>query len=156
MSDFSDDKEIDGVELDLFGMPILPIKDRRGRPSYRKSLENQELVTVLRCANWNHERIARYIGCDEKTLRKHFSRELEAGADIVEAEALMVTYRKMRQGNSVATGRILDLADKTQLESPQRRQPAKEQKPQKLGKKEQAVVDARSGHENNGWGSVLQ
>ncbi|WWT40025.1 hypothetical protein [Nostoc phage Nsp-JY10] len=146
----------DAVELDMFGHPYGPIKDRRGRPSYSKSKENQELVTVLRCANWSHERIARYIGCDEKTLRKHFSRELDAGADIVEAEALMVTYRRMRQGNSVATGRILEIADKTQLASPQRKAALKPEKAPKLGKKEQLDVDARQGHQDNDWGNLLQ
>ncbi|WP_411033830.1 hypothetical protein [Shinella sp. BYT-45] len=154
MTDFSASDDDDAVTYDMFGLPMLPIKDRRGRPSYAKSKENQELVTVLRTAGWNQERIARQLGCDVKTLRKYFSRELDAGADIVEAEALMVTYRKMRQGNSVATGRILDLADKAQMALPQRRQPA--EKPVRLGKKEQADVDARSGHENNEWGNLLQ
>ncbi|MBD9571743.1 hypothetical protein [Ensifer sp. ENS08] len=156
MSEKSDLEGEEGLELDLFGKPIAPIKDRRGRPSYAKVAENQELVTVLRCAGWNHERIARYIGCDEKTLRKHFSRELDAGADIVEAEALMVTYKRMRQGNSVATGRILDLADKAQLAAPQRRQPAKDPKPEKLGKKAQLDEDAKTGHQNSDWGNLLQ
>ena len=156
MTEKIDQEAGEAVELDMFGHPVEPIKDRRGRPTYAKSKENQELVTVLRCANWSHERIARYIGCDEKTLRKHFSRELEAGADIVEAEALMVTYRRMRQGNSVATGRILELADKTQIASPQRKAPPKQEKAPKLGKKEQLEVDALHGHQNNDWGNLLQ
>lgn len=155
MSEFSPEETADAVDLDMFGFPLAPIKDRRGRPSYAKSKENQEVVTVLRVAGWPHDRIARYLGCDEKTLRKHFSRELEAGADIVEAEALMVTYRKMRQGNSVATGRILDFAEKVQLAAPHRRQPEKP-KAEKLGKKDQANADAQSAPEGSEWGSLLQ
>jgi len=155
MDEKNDQTDENAVELDLFGRPIEALKDRRGRPSYAKSKENQELVTVLRCANWSHERISRYIGCDEKTLRKHFSRELDAGADIVEAEALMVTYQKMRQGNSVATGRILDLADKAQLATPQRRSvPAP--KAERLGKKAQLEQDAQTGHRDSGWSELLQ
>lgn len=145
-------------DLDLFGKPVLPIKDRRGRPSYAVSKENQEVVTVLRAANWNHERIAGILGCDEKTLRKHFSRELEVGADIVEAEALMVNYRKMRMGNNAATGRVLEMAERKQLEHPQKK-PAAATKPErarKLGKKEQQAADAQVGHQGNEWGNLLQ
>ncbi|MCR9134745.1 MAG: hypothetical protein NXI27_02020 [Alphaproteobacteria bacterium] len=87
-------------DLDLFGQPIRPIKDRRGRPSYGKVAENQQTVAVLRARGWTHERIARYLGYDEKTLRKHFSRELPAGADIVEGQCLEVLFTRMRQGHT--------------------------------------------------------
>lgn len=158
MSGFSSDDGPDEVKVDLFGQPILPIKDRRGRPSYKKSSENQMLVTVLRAANWSHERIARILGCDEKTLRKYFSRELDAGADLVEAETLMVNYQKMRQGNSAAIGRLLDIVGETALASPHapRKSPEKPVKEPKLGKKEQLVEEAHVGHRSTGWSDLLQ
>lgn len=156
MSGFSSDDSADEVKLDLFGQPIQPIKDRRGRPSYAKSTENQVLVTVLRAANWSHERIARILGCDEKTLRKYYSRELDAGADLVEAETLMVNYQKMRQGNSAAIGRLLDIVGETALALPHGARKVPAAKEPKLGKKEQLVEDAHSGHRATGWGELLQ
>lgn len=155
MSDFSGKSGDDQPETDLFGAPVGQIKERWGRPSFGKSKENQELVALLKAANWTVLRIARHLGCDEKTLRKHFSRELEQGADLIEAMALQVTLKKMRQGNSVATGRILDLAEKANLTVPPRKD--KPSTPDdKLGKKEQANLDARTAHEDGEWGSVLQ
>ena len=150
----TDDFSADAAELDMFGQPVLPIKERRGRPSFAKNKENQELVCLLRAAGWTQARIARYIGCDEKTLRKNFSRELEDGADFIEGMALEVTLKKMRSGNSVAVGRILDLIDKKGNPAvPLAPKPAKEEP---LGKKEALAHEAHTAHEGTKWGSLLQ
>lgn len=144
---------VSAVDLDLFGAPIAQIRDRWGRPSYAKCKENQQLVATLKAAGWSQRRIARYLGCDEKTLRKHFSRELDAGADLIEGEALQVIVAKMRQGNLPAAKRILDLtADARPAPPPARPQPDQEP-PEKLGKKDQLVADARA--PSGRWGDLL-
>ena len=147
--DFSDGE----AGFDLFGRKIEPIKERRGRPSFAKSKENQELVCLLRAAGWKQTRIARYIGCDEKTLRKNFSRELEDGSDFIEGMALEVTLKKLRTGNSVAIGRILDLIDKKGSPAVP---VAPKPKDEPLGKKEALQQDAHTAHEGTKWGSLLQ
>jgi len=86
-------------DLDLFGFPADQIRDRWGRPSFAKTKENQMLVAALRAKDWSQERIARYMGTSEKTLRKHFSRELRAGRDMIEGDATAVMLHRMRQGN---------------------------------------------------------
>ncbi|MBO9099989.1 MULTISPECIES: helix-turn-helix domain-containing protein [unclassified Rhizobium] len=150
----SDDISASTVEFDMFGDPMLPIKDRRGRPSYAKSKENQELVALLRAAGWTQGRIARYIGCDEKTLRKNFSRELEQGLDIIEGMALEVTLKKLKSGNSVAISRIFDVIDKRGNPAvPVATAPEPEER---LGKKQTADRDAKTAHEGTEWGSLLQ
>ena len=141
---------MEATELDLFGQPVLPIKDRRGRPAYAKSTENQRLVALLIARGWTQQRVADYLGCDHKTLRKHFSRELQRGADIIEAEALQVCYAKMRQGNSAAIGRMFDLIDQGKAAPPQ----PKEDKPEPLGKKERLTMEA--GEPTGDWGNLLQ
>src|SRR5690606_9433803 len=110
---------------------------------------------LLKAANWTVSRIARHLGCDEKTLRKHFSRELEQGADIIEAMALQVTLQKMRQGNSVATGRILDITEKANLTIPPAK-PKSATDDERPGKKEQANIDAQTAHQDSEWGTILQ
>lgn len=155
MNDFSGKSDDGKLETDLFGAPVGQIKERWGRPSFAKSKENQELVALLKAANWSVSRISRHLGCDEKTLRKHFSRELEQGADIIEAMALQVTLQKMRQGNSVATGRILDITEKANLVAPPPKPKAAPEE-EKLGKKEQAIRDAQTAHEDGDWGKLLQ
>lgn len=150
----NDDLSDEEFGKDMFGQPILPIKERRGRPSFGKSKENQELVCLLRAAGWTQHRIARYIGCDEKTLRKNFSRELEDGADVIEGMALEVTLKKLRSGNSVAISRIFDIVEKKGRPAvpvapkPERQEP--------LGKKETLEQEAHTAHEGTGWGSLLQ
>ncbi|RKD61672.1 helix-turn-helix domain-containing protein [Rhizobium sp. WW_1] len=141
-------------QVDLFGDPVLPIKDRRGRPSFAKSKENQELVSLLRAAGWTQARIAKYIGCDEKTLRKNFSRELEHGLDMIEGMALEVTFKKMKLGNSVAISRIFDVIEKQGKPAvPLQPKPEKEER---LGKKETANREAQTAHEGTEWGTLLQ
>lgn len=142
------------VERDLFGAPVGQIRERWGRPSFKKTKENQELVAVLRADGWTQERIAAYLGCDTKTLAKYFSRELQYGSDLIRGMALQVTLQRMRQGNSVATGRLLDLT----LEAGGAAVPLapKPDKPAPLGKKDAANADAETAHEGTTWGSVLQ
>ncbi len=151
--EFSPDEPDQPVEVDLFGMEVVPIKDRRGRPSYKKDKENQSTVSVLRAAGWSQSRIARYLGCDEKTLRKHFSRELDFGADIVEAQCLEVLYAKMRQGHNKSANDLISRAEKGHALPPA---PPKAEKETKLGKKAQADLDAQTGHEGTEWAGLLR
>lgn len=141
-------------EKDLFGAPVSQIRERWGRASFTKTKENQELVALLRAADWSHVRIARYLGCDEKTLRKHFSRELDAGADLIEGMALQVTLKKMREGHAPAINRILAIVEKGQAAPPAPAQP-KAPEP-KLGKKEQAQADFENAQKGSSWGQLLQ
>lgn len=143
------------VETDLFGAPITQIRERWGRPSFAKTKENQELVALLRAAGWKQGRIARYLGCDEKTLRKHFSRELSDGADLIEGMALEVTLKKMRSGNSVATNRIFEIVDRGRIEPPAPNEKP-EPKAEPMGKKAQASLDAKNAHHSSQWGNLLQ
>lgn len=149
----SDDFSKPKGDVDLFGAPVGQIRERWGRPSFQKTKENQELVALLRADGWSQERIAGYIGCDIKTLAKYFSRELSHGADLIRAMALQVTLKKMREGNSVATGRILELSDLGAAAVPIAPQI---QKPKALGKKETANADAQTAHEGTAWGELLQ
>lgn len=95
---------------DLFGNPLRPMKDPRGRKAYSKSKENQDLVIDLRAGGLTHAEIATVLGCDEKTLRKYYSRELHEGAILVQAEAIRVMMHKMRTGNMAATRAVLEMA----------------------------------------------
>lgn len=138
-------------DFDLFGAPVRQIRERWGRPSFAKNRDNQELVALLRSAGWTEGRIAQHLGCDVKTLKKHFARELARGADLIEAMALQVNFQKMREGNSVAIGRMLEILNRGHAEPPAASKPKEE----KLGKKEMANIAAATAHENSGWGDLL-
>lgn len=136
---------------DLFGNPLLPMKDPRGRKAYAKSKENQQLVTDLVAGGMTHAKIATVLGCDEKTLRKYYSRELDEGDVIVEAEAISVLMHKMRTGNMAATKQVLEMVSLRRMPS-KKFQPA-EPKPEPLGKK--ALQEKSAADVPSGWGDLL-
>lgn len=142
-------------DLDLFGAPVDQIRDRWGRRSFAKSEANQRLVATLKAAGWSQMRIARYLDCDEKTLRKHFSRELSAGADLVEGQALEVLIGQMRQGKLSAVKRTLDLVEANRAKLPETPRPEApaEDKPERLGKKE--LLDRAARQPGSGWGGLV-
>ena len=145
------ENSISDLETDLFGNPLLPMKDPRGRKAYAKSKENQELVVNLRAFGKTHADIATVLGCDEKTLRKYYSRELSEGALLVEAEAISVLVRKMRTGNIAATKQVLEMSG---LQTVPRKKPLPaEPKPEQLGKK--AALEKSAGEVPSGWGDLL-
>lgn len=139
------------LETDLFGNPLLPMKDPRGRKAYAKSKANQELVVDLRAGGMTHGEIATVLGCDEKTLRKYYSRELHEGAILVQAEAIRVMMRKMRTGNMAATKQVLEMA--SLQNTPTKKPQAAEPKPEPLGKK--ALLEKGASEVPSGWGDLL-
>ncbi len=133
---FSDERP----ELDMFGQPVQPIRDRRGRPSFKKDKENQDFVAVRAAAGWSQKRIAENMGVDEKTLRKYFSRELENGAILIDGVMLDVLLRRVREGHTPSISHLrsrLQEGERSRLEREMASKP-KDEPLERLGKK---VVD---------------
>lgn len=138
------------VALDLFGRPVEPLRDRRGRPSFAKTPENQDFVAVRAAAGWKQSAIAAALGCDEKTLRKHFSRELTDGFLIIEGMALDVWLKRLREGHGPSIRALLDRIDETRA-APKARRPEDQDENEednpaprgKVGKKEIADREAQ-------------
>ena len=70
----------------------------RGRPAYLPTDKDRRIAEAL--AGWAipQERIARVIGIDAKTLRKHFPDELDVGSAKLEAQ-LAQNLLRIAQGN---------------------------------------------------------
>lgn len=150
-------KADDGLDRDLFGAPVGQIKERWGRPAFAKTQENQLLVASLAAFGWVHKEIAAYLRCDEKTLRKHFSRELSHGAMLIEGQAIEVMVQNMRRGRISAVRDVLDRVKQGRAMPPvpkgaDLQDPAAEEGAP-LGKKEQLARAARQ--PGKSWGSVL-
>jgi len=137
-------------ELDLFGNPIVPLRDRRGRPSFVKSKENQDFVSVRSAASWSHDRIAEEIGCDAKTLRKYFSRELAFGSVIIEGMALDVLMKRSREGHVPSIRLLRDYVNPAIPAAPKK---GKGKLVTPLGKKQLLSRDAET--PPDGWGGLL-
>ena len=141
--------EADPVGLDLFGNPVAPIRDPRGRPAFAKSKDNQMLVITLRARGWSQAQVAAFMGCDEKTLRKHFSRELEHGALFMEGIAMQALVRKMNEGHVGATKEVLAITKAAVAPTAA----PKPKAPVPLGKKDQLANDAKV--PPSSWGDLL-
>jgi predicted transcriptional regulator len=133
-------------DIDMFGNPSRPLRDRRGRPSFAKSKENQEFVAVRAAAGWSQNRIADALGCDDDTLRKHFSGELENGRMIVEGVMLDVLMRKVREGHVPSIRQLQERMDATAPAAPHKKkdEASSEDKKVAKGKKEQRLDDAQN------------
>ncbi|MFG6514430.1 hypothetical protein ACGYKD_11545 [Sulfitobacter sp. TB366] len=142
------------ADLDLFGQPMVPLRDRRGRPSFQKTKENQDFVAVRAAANWSQKMIAEALGCDEKTLRKNFSRELSGGQLFIEGMCLDVLVRRAREGHAPSIGKLLDRLDRVATPpAPSKKGAAqKEDTAPVMGKKELALADA--GKPESGYGDI--
>ena len=128
---------------DLFGDPILPRKEGRGRPEHSWSLANSNKVLLAFARGLSAKQAATAIGVSVPTLRKHYSSELahrEAAAlrfEMVQLNRLNETAK----GGSVAAekelarrlekARLADLSDRV---SQHARPPA----PERVGKKQMA------------------
>lgn len=137
----------DAAARDLFGNTIEPIRDRRGRPSFKKDKENQQFVMVRVAEGWTHKAIAANMGIDEKTLRKHFSRELTDGGVHIRGMLLDVLVHKAREGHTPSVRLLLERLDGAGPLAPRNHPRADDDDDPKapaLGKKEQRVQDAQA------------
>lgn len=97
-------------DIDLFGEPAVPPKEGRGRPEFSWSLERSNKVLLAFAAGGTQAEAASAIGCDVKTLRKHFSLECDErkrAAHRLEIEQLARLDAEARKG-SVAAIKALD------------------------------------------------
>lgn len=140
---------------DLFGQPLLPIRDRRGRKSFRKDKENQAFVARRAADGWTHEMIAEDMGIDPKTLRKHFSRELSSGRIFMVGEMLDILHRRAREGHVPSVKALLDRYEDEAPIAPRNRRSTEDAdddpaSDRALGKKEQADLEAQKVPDNYG------
>jgi hypothetical protein len=144
--------EASGPDLDLFGHEVRPLRERRGRPSFAKTLENQMFVEVRVAAGWAVSAIADVMGIHEDTLRKHFSAEIRMGALRIEGMELDVLLQKVREGHVPS---IRELRERRERSHPRVKPPADPAgaKPAKPGKKEIAAAEAQ--RPSPGWSELL-
>ncbi len=86
-----------------------------GRPTYRPSLEDRQTVEEMKFVGESDNMIARALGIDPDTLRKHFANELADGHAQRRKEIIGLLFKSARDGNVAAQkkleemGRVLPL-----------------------------------------------
>jgi hypothetical protein len=100
----------------------------------------------------DRQEIADAIGCCKKTLETYFLPSLNEGRSAKRAEAIARLYQLgVVDGNVSALKAYIAMTERNSFMPDV---PGKPKAP-KLGKKEQLAADARSGHEESGWGELL-
>lgn len=140
---------------DLLGDPWTEARDPRGRKRHKRQPYIAEKVALLRGSDLSIEEIAARVGVCDKTLKKYYFRELDDGPALAKALVLEAIFEKAKSGNVSAARLMLDQFAKGETAIPVARAPA-QPRPEPLGKKAQAEVEASIAHEGTGWGSILQ
>ena len=81
-----------------FGSIVEPGK-KDGRPRFIPTEDQKFLVTMMSSTGVPHERQAKALGVNSKTLRKYFKEELQVGRDRAHAEIAGALYKRALDGN---------------------------------------------------------
>jgi hypothetical protein len=155
----SEESGSDGAELppigemvDMFDGTSSPYRDPRGRKRTRVSNDSRDRVAKLRASGMTQQEIADVLGCSVPTLVEYFSFELNEGKAAKKAEMIEALWNAGIAGNVTAMKAWLALNEKDTAP----RQAVRPKAEPKLGKKEQALVDAKSKPNAGGWAAVVR
>jgi len=144
--------------LDLLGDPIPDGFGRRGRPPHIPTQENRLKVRMLLAFDWNEERIGRALRISAPTLRKHYFRELklaDEARDALEASLIATTIREAHAGSASMMKMAIKLIDKHDASLAGSTFGERRVREPKRGKKEQALVDAKTPDESTPLGQLM-
>src|SRR5688572_21509988 len=112
----------------------------QGRPTFQVTAALQRQVEELVSCGMTEADIAGAIGCSRPSLRTHFRDQLKTGRAKRRAEVVRLLFASARKGNVSAQKKLVDI---TGIAATARPAP----KPNRLGKKEQAELDAQTAAE---------
>ena len=126
-------------------------KNKGGRPAFKPADKDREVVKLMAGHNIAQEKIATALNITDKTLRKHFKRELATAAAQVEAQ-LVSNLFALAKGKDGTAFRANEFLLNCRFGWSRYAAPPREQAVEpKLGKKEQANRDALTAHEGTSW-----
>ena len=129
-------------------------RNKGGRPTFEACAKDREAVKLMAGYNIGQDKIALVVGITEKTLRKHFKNELNASAAIVEAQ-LVSNLFNLAKGKDGTAFRANEFLLNCRFGWSRYAPPSVTREPM-IGKKEQMERAAQTGHEETGWGDLLQ
>jgi hypothetical protein len=121
-----------------------------GRPRFRPTKEQREIVSILRASGHDENAIAAYLDIAPGTLRARFRHELDHGALKARAAVVIATHRAAAAGNSGAARVWLQ-----EFAGAEPKAKVRPRKPAVLGKKAQAERASVEASQNTGWAELL-
>lgn len=137
---------------------------KRGRPAWKPTATVRRTVEEMRSCGESEATIARSLGIDADTLRKHCADELDNGFSHRRREVIGLLYKSARSGNVTAQKRLEEMtrlagaAAEFDEKSKQPGAPAAAPAPvraAKRGKKEVQRDEAFTAGANSEWGEDL-
>lgn len=145
--------------FDLFGDPIPANWGLPGRPEHVATQQNRNRVSMLVALGWSNKRIAAALIVTLPTLRKHYFSELkfrEVARDRLTANLAIKFWALFMEGNVAAGKEFRKLLEANDLMIYGQTAPSSsEEKAPKLGKKEQALVDAGRPDTGSALGNLM-
>lgn len=127
------------------------------RPSFKPTPTQRRQVSIAAGAGMSHEEIAIALGIARNTLEKHFTTELSVGALQRRMEVLNAMHVAAKKGNVAAQKAYMAMTP-IPVAPPVPEgdaQPAEKPAAKRVGKKEQAQIDATTAAQGTGWEDLL-
>lgn len=116
--------------------------DKGGRPEYKPTVDARQTVEEMKYCGESENVIARALGIDPATLRKHFKDELADGFAHRRKEVISLMFKTAREGNAANQKKLEEIGRAVgAAEAVGRR--GQVPKPQKLGKKQEQQAAAQ-------------
>ncbi len=146
-------------ERDLWGDPVLPAEERRGRPKHLVTDETRFRVACLAMFRKTEREIAEAMGISGPTLRKYYRRELEGALAQMRAKLLVELCRKAYAGDGSAMKLAFKELEKSDMLEARRlfdgAEPPVAKGPRR-GKKEEAAEAAENAGDGTDWADDLR
>lgn len=144
--------------FDLLGDPVADNFGGRGRPPHMPTQQNRNRVSMLVGLGWSNERIAGALLVTLPTLRKHYFSELKlrgVARDRLDARLAMKLWEQVEVGNVGAMREFQKLLERNDLMAYGQTRPPADEKPEKLGKKDEAIRAANSPDTGSRLGELM-
>lgn len=146
--------------LDLFGQPVLPPQEGRGRPEHRWCLESSNRVLLAFARGLSQAEAASLIGVDAKTLRKHYSRECAVRTTAglrLEMRQLERLNKLAEAGNVGAEKALADRIEKLRMRDQAKKAGTRERRKVEpvIGKKVARKNSARTAGAETPWADLI-
>ena len=133
-----------------------PLPKKTGRPPFSPTSRDRRAVEAMAAAGVAQREIALVMDIGEPTLRRHFRRELTVGAVKAQITVTNALYREAtRRAKPSVRAMELWLRCRCGWREAAAPEIPREPRPEPLGKKRQADIDAQTVHIGSDWEDLL-
>jgi hypothetical protein len=133
-----------------------PARNKGGRPQHEPTEKMRQQITLLAGLGLSQDGIAQVVGLTGPTLRKHYKKELASGAHQANAKVAASLYSMATSSSkpNVAAA-IFWLKTRAGWREAEAAPPFVEERPPRLGKKEEANLNAVTAQVGTTWEALL-